>query len=130
MKQLVREVLQCYSAGTSTNESENATRRIPYDKFSNEKRDCHRRLWWNRRLDRKTTGERWIFGGRELRGNTDPAQAVVADLKAAGAQGIAVQADVAIAADVERLSKESMDAFGSPDVVVHCAGIMPLPAET
>jgi 3-oxoacyl-[acyl-carrier protein] reductase len=41
-----------------------------------------------------------------------------------------VQADVAIAADVERLSKESMDAFGRPDVVVHCAGIMPLPAET
>src|SRR6476646_9497500 len=40
------------------------------------------------------------------------AQAVVADLKAAGAQGIAVQADVAIAADVERLFKESMDAFG------------------
>src|SRR5712691_8369156 len=34
--------------------------------------DCHRRLWWNRRLDRKTTGERWIFGGRELRGKTGP----------------------------------------------------------
>jgi 3-oxoacyl-[acyl-carrier protein] reductase len=55
-----------------------------------------------------------------------PAQAVVADLKAAGGQGIAVQADVAIAADVERLFRESMDAFGRPDVVVHCAGIMPL----
>jgi 3-oxoacyl-[acyl-carrier protein] reductase len=37
-----------------------------------------------------------------------------------------VQADVAIAADVERLFKESMEAFGRPDVVVHCAGIMPL----
>jgi 3-oxoacyl-[acyl-carrier protein] reductase len=33
---------------------------------------------------------------------------------------------VAIAADVERLFKESMEAFGRPDVVVHCAGIMPL----
>jgi len=59
-------------------------------------------------------------------GKPAPAQAVVADLKAAGAQGIAVQADVANAEDVERLFKESMDAFGKPNVVVHCAGIMPL----
>src|SRR4029077_10801298 len=59
-------------------------------------------------------------------GKPAPAQAVVADLEAAGAQGIAVQADVAIAADVERLFKESMEAFGKPDVVIHCAGIMPL----
>src|SRR5258708_21550943 len=59
-------------------------------------------------------------------GKPAPAQAVVADLKVAGGQGIAVQADVANAADVERLFKESMDAFGKPDVVVHCAGIMPL----
>src|ERR1700731_5083410 len=59
-------------------------------------------------------------------GKPAPAQAVVADLKAAGGQGIAVQADVTNAADVERLFKEAMDAFGRPDVVVHCAGIMPL----
>src|SRR5467141_3403536 len=59
-------------------------------------------------------------------GKPAPAHAVVADIKAAGGQGIAVQADVAIAEDVERLFKESMDAFGRPDVVVHCAGIMPL----
>ncbi|HEV7521617.1 MAG TPA: SDR family oxidoreductase [Candidatus Angelobacter sp.] len=59
-------------------------------------------------------------------GNPAPAQAVIADLKAAGGQGIAVQADVALAADVERLFKESIDAFGRPEVVVHCAGIMPL----
>jgi 3-oxoacyl-[acyl-carrier protein] reductase len=59
-------------------------------------------------------------------GSPAPAQAVVADLKAAGAQGIAVQADVANAADVERLFKESINAFGRPDVVVHCAGIMSL----
>src|SRR3984893_492451 len=59
-------------------------------------------------------------------GKPAPAQAVVADIKAAGGQGIAVQADVAIAADVERLFKESLEAFGRPDVVVHCAGIMPL----
>src|SRR5258708_18659532 len=59
-------------------------------------------------------------------GKPAPAQAVVADIKAAGEQSIAVQADVANAEDVERLFKESMDAFGRPDVVVHCAGIMPL----
>src|SRR5882672_5129536 len=34
--------------------------------------DYHRRLRWNRRLDRKTAGKRWIFGGRELRGKTGP----------------------------------------------------------
>src|SRR6266853_4665712 len=59
-------------------------------------------------------------------GKPGPAQAVVAGIKAARGQGIAVQADVAIAEDVERLFKESMEAFGRPDVVVHCAGIMPL----
>src|SRR5580693_3838156 len=59
-------------------------------------------------------------------GKPAPAQALVADLKSAGGQAIAVQADIAIAADVERLFKESMDAFGRPDAVVHCAGILPL----
>jgi len=59
-------------------------------------------------------------------GKAAPAQSLVADIKAAGGQGIAVQADVAIAADVERLFQESIEAFGRPDVVVHCAGIMPL----
>src|SRR5260370_19211464 len=59
-------------------------------------------------------------------GKPAPAQAVVADIKATGGQSIAVQADVAIAADVERLFKEAIDAFGRPNVVVHCAGIMPL----
>ena len=59
-------------------------------------------------------------------GKPAPAQAVVADLEAAGGRAIAVQADVANSEDVERLFKESMDAFGGPDVVVHCAGIMPL----
>src|SRR6202008_3683898 len=59
-------------------------------------------------------------------GKPAPAEAVIADIKAAGGQGIAVQADVANAANVERLFKESLAAFGRPDVVVHFAGIMPL----
>src|ERR1700757_2712859 len=59
-------------------------------------------------------------------GKPAPAQAVIAEIKAADGQGIAVQANVENAEDVQRLFKESMDAFGRPDVVVHCAGIMPL----
>jgi len=39
-----------------------------------------------------------------------------------GEQGIAVQADVAIAKTWSGFFKESMDAFRGPDVVVHCAG--------
>src|SRR5437870_12651281 len=59
-------------------------------------------------------------------GKPTKAEAVVAEINNAGGKAMAVQADVAIAADVERLFKESMDALGRPDVVVHCAGIMPL----
>lgn len=59
-------------------------------------------------------------------GKAAPAQAIVADVNAAGSRAIAVQADVANAAAVERLFKESIEAFGKPDVVVHLAGIMPL----
>lgn len=59
-------------------------------------------------------------------GKPAPAQSLVAELKAGGGQAIAVQADVANAADVERLFKESVEAFGQPTVVVHAAGIMPL----
>jgi 3-oxoacyl-[acyl-carrier protein] reductase len=59
-------------------------------------------------------------------GKPAPAEALVTELKSAGGQAIAVQADVANAAHVERLFKESTSAFSKPDVVVHCAGIMPL----
>ena len=57
-------------------------------------------------------------------GKPAAAQAVVAELKAAGGQAISVQADVASVPDVERLFQESIDAFGDPEVVVHSAGIM------
>ncbi len=61
-------------------------------------------------------------------GNATKAEEVVAEIKAGydGRQAIAVQADVANAADVERLFKEAVDAFGEVNVVVNCAGIMPL----
>lgn len=59
-------------------------------------------------------------------GNPSKAEEVVAELKSAGAKAIAVKADVANAAEVENLFKQSTDAFGHIDVVVHAAGIMPL----
>jgi 3-oxoacyl-[acyl-carrier protein] reductase len=59
-------------------------------------------------------------------GNATKAEEVVAEIKSAGGQATATQADVANAADVERLFKETIDTFGGLDVVVNCAGIMPL----
>src|SRR6266403_4679331 len=59
-------------------------------------------------------------------GNSGPAEKLVAELKAAGGQAIAVQADVTKPADVENLFKKTLAAFGGIDVVVHSAGIMPL----
>jgi 3-oxoacyl-[acyl-carrier protein] reductase len=66
-------------------------------------------------------------------GNAAKADEVVAEIKAAtssGRQVISVQADVANAADVERLFREAVDAFGGINVVVNCAGIMPLSSIT
>ena len=59
-------------------------------------------------------------------GNATKAEEVVAEIKAAGGQAFAVRADVANAADVERLFKEAVDTFGGINVIVNCAGIMPL----
>jgi 3-oxoacyl-[acyl-carrier protein] reductase len=56
------------------------------------------------------------------------AQEVVAAIEAAGGQAVAVQADVANAADVEQLFKQTLDTYGRIDVVVNNAGIMPLSA--
>ena len=63
-------------------------------------------------------------------GNSSKANEVVAEIKAAGGQVISVQGDVANAADVDRLFKEALDAFGGINVVVNCAGIMPLSSIT
>jgi 3-oxoacyl-[acyl-carrier protein] reductase len=59
-------------------------------------------------------------------GKPAPAQAIVVEIERARGKSVAVQADVAISGDVERLFNESVAAFGAPQVVVHCAGIMPL----
>ena len=59
-------------------------------------------------------------------GNSGPAQKLVAELKAAGGQVIAVQGDVTDPGDVENLFKQTLATFGGIEVVVHSAGIMPL----
>src|ERR1700730_13773259 len=59
-------------------------------------------------------------------GNPPAAKEVVAAIKAAGGQAVAVQADVANTADVEQLFKQTLDTYGRVDVVVNNAGIMPL----
>src|SRR5260221_11033575 len=59
-------------------------------------------------------------------GNSGPAEKLVAELKAARGQATAVQADVTNPAEVESLFKRTLATFGSIDVVVHSAGIMPL----
>ncbi len=60
-------------------------------------------------------------------GNAAKAEEVVAEIKkTTNRQSIAVQGDVANEANVERLFKETVDTFGGINVVVNCAGIMPL----
>ena len=51
------------------------------------------------------------------------ADRVVAEIKAAGGKAIAVQGDVAKAADVQRLFAETKKAFGRVDVLVNNAGV-------
>ena len=57
------------------------------------------------------------------RGQQQAADEVVAAIKDTGGQAIAVQADVSQAADVERLIKETTDAYGRIDILINNAGI-------
>src|SRR5262245_29159904 len=59
-------------------------------------------------------------------GNAAKAEEVVTEIKSHGGQAIAVQADVANAAEVEYLFKKTIETFGEINVLVNCAGIMPL----
>ncbi|MGC2222817.1 MAG: glucose 1-dehydrogenase [Methylocella sp.] len=53
----------------------------------------------------------------------DGADRVVADIKAKGGKAIAVQGDVAQAADVEKIFAETKRAFGRLDILVNNAGV-------
>jgi 3-oxoacyl-[acyl-carrier protein] reductase len=59
-------------------------------------------------------------------GNASKADETVAEIIASGARAAAIQADVASAPDVARLFKTAVETFGPVNVVVNCAGIMPL----
>lgn len=59
-------------------------------------------------------------------GNTARAEATVAAIREAGGNGIAVQADVARPEDVTRMFDAAQAAFGRVDVVVNCAGVLPM----
>ncbi len=61
-------------------------------------------------------------------GNAEKAQDTVTKIESSGGRAIAVQADVAVVADVERLFRQTMEQSGAVDVVVNSAGIMPLSA--
>jgi len=53
----------------------------------------------------------------------DGAEKVVTDITSKGGKAIAVQGNVALAADVERLFAETQKAFGQVDILVNNAGI-------
>jgi len=59
-------------------------------------------------------------------GKAEKAEEVVAEIRAAGGRAIAVPADVADPKAVDRLFKQAQEELGKVDVVVNCAGIMPL----
>ena len=52
------------------------------------------------------------------------AEAVVAEIEAAGGRAVAIQADVAQAADAQRLFDQAEAAFGAIDVLVNNAGVI------
>ena len=65
-------------------------------------------------------------------GNTrrERAEAVVAEVEAAGGKARAFMADVGAVADCERLAQEVIDAFGTVDILVNNAGVFtPKPIE-
>lgn len=59
-------------------------------------------------------------------GNQASAADVVADIRAAGGQAVAVQADVSNGDDVRRLFRQARGALGAIDAIVHSAGVMSL----
>jgi len=59
-------------------------------------------------------------------GSASKAEETVTEIVEFAGRAAAVQADVASGTDVERLFKTAVDTFGSVEVVVNCAGIMPL----
>ena len=57
--------------------------------------------------------------------NLETARKTVSDIEAAGGRGIAIQADVSQANDVQSLVDRAVQALGRLDLLVNCAGILP-----
>jgi NAD(P)-dependent dehydrogenase (short-subunit alcohol dehydrogenase family) len=58
-------------------------------------------------------------------GNAEAAAEALSLVKAAGGEGIVAQADIAVAADRERLVRETRHQFGRIDLLVNNAGVAP-----
>ena len=56
-------------------------------------------------------------------GSRDGAETVVSEIKAAGGNAIAVQADVSKLPDAQRLVAQTVKAFGAPDILVNNAAV-------
>jgi NADP-dependent 3-hydroxy acid dehydrogenase YdfG len=65
-------------------------------------------------------GARLVLGARRM----DRLQALVAEIKAAGGEAIAVQTDVTVKAEVDAMIAAGLEAFGRIDVLVNNAGYM------
>ena len=59
-------------------------------------------------------------------GNTAKANDAAQEIISAGGRAITIKADMSSAEEVAQLFTQTLSEFGSVDVVVHCAGIMPL----
>ncbi len=59
-------------------------------------------------------------------GNSEKADEAVNSIKTAAGQATSIKADLTKADEVAGLFERSLSKFGQVDVVVHCAGIMPL----
>ncbi|MEA2663275.1 MAG: hypothetical protein QOI11_219 [Candidatus Eremiobacteraeota bacterium] len=59
----------------------------------------------------------------DYRGEPAEAEAVVAEIERAGGSALAVEADVALEADAERLVASAVERFGALDVLVNNAGV-------
>src|SRR5215212_8145325 len=61
-------------------------------------------------------------------GNSQKAEEVAGEIRSTDGQALVLQADVSNEADVDRLFKQTVEAFGGLGVVVRSAGVMPLMA--
>jgi len=59
-------------------------------------------------------------------GSQSGAEAIATSIREMGGQAITAQADVRVAADIERLVAETVSAFGRLDVIINNAGVYPL----